>query len=243
MTTSRIIESLRLRIPSLLLGGLVGAIFALACQSGATESGSTFSSKSQQAHPAAAPTAPPSRGAGPTAPPWSPARGDYPLDPAHSFVLFRTTHAGASYTWGRFLKVNGAMKLGDRAEDSRVDVNVDAASVFTGVRKRDEHLRGPDFLDAARFPRITFRSKEIHLLEGGRVRVRGELTLHGVTKPFDIEGRFIGRGRHPMDPNIELVGFHAEFDIRRSDFGMNQLVGPAGDLVRLYVSLEGARKR
>ncbi len=236
MRTRRTVLMLDSRFLTFLAGGFGGVLFALACQSAAEERAPEPAPPRQHR-----PTDPANHG--PAAAPWGSARGEYPLDPAHSFVLFRTTHAGASYTWGRFLKVQGRMRLGESGTDSSVEVSVESASVFTGVRKRDEHLKGPDFLDAARFPRIVFRSKAITPLEGERVRIQGELTLHGVSKPIEVEGRFVGRGKHPMDPNIELVGFHAEFDIRRSTFGMNQFLGAAGDEVRLFVSLEGARKR
>ena len=234
------------RLGTLAVGAVGGVLFALACQGEATERPKPTSSTTEQpAQPSAAAPAEPAqpRAAGPAALPWGDLRGTFPLDPGHSFVVFRTTHAGASYTWGRFLDVKGELTLGERVEQSGIEVTVNAASVFTGVKKRDDHLRSPDFLDAARFPTITFRAKEVEPAGDGKVRVRGELTLHGVTKTVEVEGRFVGRGKHPMKPNVDLVGFHAEFDIRRSEFGMDKLVGPAGDEIRLFVSVEGARAR
>lgn len=105
------------------------------------------------------------------------------LDPAHSTIGFGVKHMMVSTVRGQFSKFTGTI-TGDPAKPTEavVEVTIDAASIDTQNEKRDEHLRGPDFFDVAKFPTITFKSKKIAAGADGTYTVTGDLTMHGVTK-------------------------------------------------------------
>ena len=118
-------------------------------------------------------------------------------------------------------------------------MTVQAASINTGNAKRDKHLRGPDFFSVKEFPTITFKSKEWKSTGGMNYDVTGDLTLHGVTKPVTIAVTKIGEGKGPMGK--PRVGFDGLLKIKRTDYGMKKLVGPAGDEVTLHFGIEAMR--
>ncbi|HLN14723.1 MAG TPA: YceI family protein [bacterium] len=109
-------------------------------------------------------------------------------DPSHSHLDFAVKHMGISTVRGRFKTFTGAFETNDQQALTRVTVTADAASIDTGEPKRDDHLRSPDFLDAAKYPQIKFESDAITAKGAGYV-VSGTLTIHGQTKPlsFDVE--------------------------------------------------------
>jgi polyisoprenoid-binding protein YceI len=120
-------------------------------------------------------------------------------------------------------------------------VNIDAKSVFSHEEKRDKHLSSADFFDIKQFPQITFKSDSVKK-NGDNYDVKGQLTLHGVTKPIAFT---LHRNRTGKDPMGSIrTGGEAEFKIKRSDFGMNFMVGPdkVGDEVSVLVSLEGTKQ-
>lgn len=163
---------------------------------------------------------------------------DYALDPGHSAVVFRISHLGLSHTWGRFNEVSGTLNLTD--PNPGVSVKINANSVDTGVAKRDEHLRGPDFFSVKQFPEISFVSKTIKAIDDKTYEVSGDLTLHGVVKPIVVKIQKLGEGKTPFG-DVRL-GVEAVFQIKRSEFGMKHMLEGIGDDVMLVVSLEGVRK-
>lgn len=170
------------------------------------------------------------------------AAGTYKLDPVHSFVAFKIGHMNVSETLGLFNKVSGDLVLGKTGAESSVNIKVDAGSVFTANKKRDDHLKSPDFLNVAQFPEITFKSTAIESLGDDRYKVTGDLTLHGVTKAVTAEFVHVGSGKNMMDPKVFLTGFTGELAIKRTDFGMTNMVGPAGDEVELTIAVEAIRQ-
>jgi polyisoprenoid-binding protein YceI len=172
----------------------------------------------------------------------SPARAEkYDVDSIHSTVLFRILHMKTSYTWGRFDNVTGIVDLDEQDPAKSVfDVVIQTDSVDTGFPKRDEHLRGPDFFNARQFPKIAFKSDSVRSTGPGAYEVQGKLTLHGVTRPQSIKVGKVGSGKSPM--GAEIIGVETSFVIKRSDFGMNQMLEGVGDEVLLIVSLEAAKK-
>ena len=185
-----------------------------------------------------APTAAQGPGA---APKLADAKGSYELDPAHSTIVFSAKHAGFSWTYGMFTKVTGKMNLADEPDKSSVEIEADAGSVFTAVKKRDDHLKGGDFLNATQFPKITFKSTKIEAAGDGKYKVTGDLTLHGVTKPVTVEMTHVGAGEFPVDKSFR-TGFEGSFTIKRSDFDMKNMLAAASDELRLTVAVEGVRK-
>ena len=170
------------------------------------------------------------------------------IDPAHSSVGFMIRHLTVSNVKGNFNKAQGVVMIDDQDITSlRVEISIDASSVDTGHAQRDEHLRGPDFFDVAKYPTITFVSKKVSKTDTNRLRVEGELTIHGVTKAITVEVE--GPTSEIKDPwgNFRR-GATATSKINRRDFGIiwNKVLDTGGlvvgDEVNIYVEVELVRK-
>ncbi len=163
------------------------------------------------------------------------------FDLSHSSIQFHARHLMVSKVHGRFLKWGGKLELD--SEDltrSRIEVQIDAASIYTEEQKRDDHLRSPDFLDVAKYPQITFVSKAIEKHGDDRYAVTGDLTIHGVTRPVVLE---VEGGERVKDPwGGVRTGFSAKTSISRKDFGLtwNVALETGGFLVsdKLEITLE-----
>lgn len=164
----------------------------------------------------------------------------YQADPVHSSVIFRVKHANTAYFWGRFNDITGSFSL-DPADASQVklEFQVKAASVDTGNAKRDQHLKSPDFLNAVRFPTISFASKSVEKA-GNAYLVNGDMTLHGVSKPITVRLTPTGTGKGPT--GAEISGIEANVTIRQSDFGISKMAAMIGDSVWINISVEGVRQ-
>lgn len=143
------------------------------------------------------------------------------IDPEHSNIGFKVKHLMVSNVKGNFEKHSGTVEIDDKnITKSKVEVSIDTNSINTGVQKRDEHLRSADFFDVAKFPTMTFVSKKVAKAGKDRLKVTGDLTLHGVTKEvvLDVEGP----SKESKDPwgNIRK-GATATAKINRKDFGLN----------------------
>lgn len=168
--------------------------------------------------------------------------GTYKLDPDHSYLVFKVQHLGLNWSYGQFGELEGTWTLDeDNAAASSVAVKVAAASIDTHVDKRDQHLRSPDFFNAKQFPSITFASKKVEKTDKG-FRVTGDLTLLGVTKSLTVDVVLGGADKDPW--GSYRTGLHAEFTIRRSEFGMKWGIaeGVVSDEVHLTLSVEGIRQ-
>ncbi|MEU3536833.1 YceI family protein [Streptomyces murinus] len=127
-------------------------------------------------------------------PPEPPAAGEWQLDPGHSSIGFTARHIGLARIHGRFNSFAGAVRIAERIERSAMHVVIDAASIDTGVRMRDEHLRSRDFLDVLRFPTLEFYSDRLTHRGGSRWAVTGALSLHGVTRTVTLDTDYLGLG-------------------------------------------------
>lgn len=169
------------------------------------------------------------------------AQTSYQVDPVHSNVLFRVKHGGIGYVYGQFLKFEGTVKY-DEAKPSKTSIawTIDSNSVFTNNRKRDTHLKSPDFFNAKQFPKITFKSTKV-TKKGDKLRVKGKLTLNGKTRTITTDVKLTGSGKDQQ--GNERQGFLTEFSIDRSDYGMDFMVGGGvSDKVDLTVSTEVVAK-
>lgn len=142
------------------------------------------------------------------------------IDPEHSNVQFKVRHLMVSNVKGGFDRFSGMLDIDDKdLTRSKVDVTIEAASINTGVVKRDDHLRSPDFLDVTKFPNLTFVSKKIEKNGMERLKVTGNLTIHGVTREvvLDVDGPTAA----VKDPwgNMKR-GATATTKINRKDFGL-----------------------
>jgi polyisoprenoid-binding protein YceI len=164
----------------------------------------------------------------------------YDVDAVHSAILYKVKHLNASWSYGRFNKFSGKFLLDPKEPaNSVIDVTVDVDSIDSGNEKRDNHLRSQDFFSAKEFSTITFKSTSVKKKDDKTFEVTGDLTLHGQKKPLTVTVDLVGAG--PGARGGEVAGIHSVFTIKRSDFGMNFMVGPLGDEVTMTVSLEGGR--
>lgn len=128
------------------------------------------------------------------APPELPAPGDWEIDPAHSSIAFTARHIGLARIHGRFNSFAGAVRIAERVEQSAMHVVIDAASIDTNVKMRDDHLRSADFLDVQQFPALEFYSDRFAHRGGNRWAVTGALSLHGVTRTVTLDTEYLGLG-------------------------------------------------
>jgi polyisoprenoid-binding protein YceI len=166
----------------------------------------------------------------------------YTVDRDHSSALFRIGHIGISATWGRFNDVAGTFVEDADPSKASVEIQIKADSVDTNQKKRDDHLKSPDFFNAKQFPTLTFKSKSLKKVDEKTLEVTGDLTIHGVTKPLTTKIVHIGSGKTPMGDTRS--GWETTFTIKRSDFDMKYGLDmdPSGDEVRITVALEGIKK-
>lgn len=158
----------------------------------------------------------------------------YVIDPAHTAITFQVAHAGISWTHGRFNAVQGAFSV--NGANSQFATTIDAASIDTGNQQRDDHLRSPDFFNVKQFPTLAFQSTKVEPVQGG-LSVSGELTLHGVKKPIT----FLLKGGKTAEfpPGVQRIGYSTSFRLKRSEFGMTNMLEAVGDDVYVNISFEG----
>ena len=165
------------------------------------------------------------------------------LDPAHSSVEFSVKHMMMTTVRGRFKSIKATLR-GDRdhPEDAGVEATIDAASVDTGVGDRDAHLRGPDFFDAEKFPTATFTSTSVTAAGEGQLKVAGDLTVHGVTRPVVLDVTINKLGEHPF-AKVPAAGFDARTTIKRSEFGVGGYVPAVSDEVTIEITVESKQAK
>jgi polyisoprenoid-binding protein YceI len=164
----------------------------------------------------------------------------FKVDPVHSFVLFSVQHLGIANTYGRFNDIAGTVVFDkDNPSQSSVELSVPVESLDTHNSIRERSLKGPDFFDAKQFPTMTFKSTKVEG-SGDTLKVSGDLTIHGVTKPLTIDFKKGGEGRGVFGEM--RGGGETRFTIKRSDFGMNFQQGAIGDEITIILSVEGIKK-
>ena len=174
---------------------------------------------------------------------------DYVVDKQgqHAFVDFKISHLGYSYITGTFKDIDGTFSFdAAKPEDSKIEFNVNTASVFTNNAERDKHISSKDFLKVADFPKATFKSTSVKSTgknADGKATadVIGDLTIAGVTKPVVVKATFLGEGKDPWGGY--RAGFEGTTSIKRTDFGKMMDLGPQSDAVELYVTFEGVKAK
>ena len=169
---------------------------------------------------------------------------DYQIDPDHSSIQFKVRHLMVSNVKGDFNKAKGSVMIDDsNITNLKVELTIETASVNTGHAKRDEHLRNPDFFDAAKYPTVTFVSKKVMQAGQGKLKVTGDLTLHGVTREITLDVE--GPTQEIKDPWGKFRrGATATGKINRKDFGLtwNRALETGGVVVGedvdIYVEVE-----
>ncbi|MHB1058446.1 MAG: YceI family protein [Rhodanobacter sp.] len=164
----------------------------------------------------------------------------YKLDPAHTMVLFSWNHFGYSNPTADFGLGEGTLVFDEQhPADSSVEVTLPLDLLDTHVPALDEHLKKPDFLDAGKYPTVTFKSTAVQPLGGNRFKVSGNLTVHGVTKPVVLDATLNKVGPHPMS-KAQSIGFDATTSIKRSDFGVGAYVPSVSDEIAIRITTEGS---
>ena len=167
--------------------------------------------------------------------------GIWVVDPAHSRVGFAVTFMGISTVRGAFERFQGTFRIDGDLADAEIGAEIDAASIHTGQAQRDAHLLGSDFFDARQFPTVSFVSTQIEPLEDERFTIVGELTMHGVTRPVELDATALGSGLDPW--GNERLGLELHGELSRGAFGIsfNQPLGAGrvavSDTVELLLDL------
>lgn len=172
----------------------------------------------------------------------------YELDPEHTVVAFLVDHIGYAKILGMFRAVQGSYRFDEAAVVlSQVRIEVDTASVFSNSRSRDDHLKGPDFLNSAQFPKMVFTSNGAQRTGERTFDIVGELELLGKKQPLTLQATWNKSAASPIGPfgrKPYLMGVSARGSFKRSAFGMNYAVanGWVGDDIPLTIEFEAIRQ-
>jgi polyisoprenoid-binding protein YceI len=162
--------------------------------------------------------------------------GTYAIEPTHTQILFSVLHLGFTNFYGVFSGASGTLSFDPwDIPHMHIAVRVPVASVFTTSTKLDEELKATDWLDAAKYPDMSFQSSAVKQTGPDAADVTGALTLHGVTKPVTLHAVFNGAG-----PNLlthkETLGFQVSGALHRSDFGVSKYVPLVSDDIALTIA-------
>jgi polyisoprenoid-binding protein YceI len=165
----------------------------------------------------------------------------YAVDPVHTSAVFNVTHLGLAPVYGRFNDVSGTIDFDpENLDAATVVMTVKTQSVDTANEKRDEHLRSDDFLDVGTYPEMTFKSTEWKKLSDNKFEVAGEFTLMDTTKTITVPVTYFGASKGMQGET--RAGWKTSFTIKRSEYGMDQMIGPVGDEVEITLAVEGIVK-
>jgi polyisoprenoid-binding protein YceI len=165
------------------------------------------------------------------------------IDNAHSSINFTVRHMMIANVRGEFENFSGTIDLDEQTPaNTTVDVQIEAASINTRENRRDEHLRSSDFLNAAEYPYLTFKSKRVEVLDDSHARLIGDLTIRGVTHEVVLDTEYVGQAKSPW--GTTSAGFNASTKINRKDWGLNwnQALETGGvlvgDEIKINIELE-----
>ena len=167
--------------------------------------------------------------------------GTYAVDPNHTQVVWRVSHMGFSNYTGSFSDVSGTLDIQptDPAA-AKLSIKIPVDSVMTTSAKLTGELKSDQWLDAGKYPDMTFVSTKVAPVGKNRAKMTGNLTLHGVTKPVVLDVTLVGAGVNPLDKK-QTVGFDATGTLKRSEFGVKTYVPLIGD--ELHLTIAGAFER
>lgn len=164
----------------------------------------------------------------------------YDIDASHTRIFFRVDHAGFSDLIGEFNEYSGYFTFDENEpERSAVSMTIDVESIETSSKELDGKLLGAQFFDAKKYPEIKFTSAKITRTGGKTGTLEGDLSMHGVTKPFVMNVTF-NKGADFMGQY--KVGFTATGKLKRSDFGIDKYVPTVGDEVSIEIETEATRR-
>ena len=164
----------------------------------------------------------------------------YTVDPKHTFPSFEINHLGFSIQRGRFNQTSGKVLLAPESATGSIHIAIETASISTGLAKLEEHLRSKDFLDAGRYPQITFVSDKLSFNKDQLVAADGILTLHGIAKPVHLTVDHFYCGMNMIAMKY-TCGANAITTIKRSDFGVDKYVPTIADEVNIAIQIEATK--
>jgi polyisoprenoid-binding protein YceI len=168
------------------------------------------------------------------------AADSYTIDPRHTFPSFEINHLGFSIQRGRFNRTSGKVMLAPESASGSIQITIDTASISTGLADLEKHLRSEDFLDAERYPLITFTSNKLSFNKDQLVAVDGKLSLHGITKPVHLVVDYFHCGMN-MIAMKNICGANAATTIKRSDFGIDKYAPALADEVNIVLQVEATK--
>lgn len=166
----------------------------------------------------------------------------YTIDPDHTYPSFSAPHIQGISTWrGKFNKTSGHVTFDQEKQTGTVDITIDTESIDFGHPKMNEHAKGADMFDVARYPIATYKADKIEFKNGAPASVDGELTLHGVTKKVPLEFNSFKCIMHPMY-KVEVCGADLSAKLDRNDFGIGYAVNLTGSpMVELQIQVEALK--
>ena len=161
----------------------------------------------------------------------------YDIDPGHTQVRFTWNHFGFSNPGATLEQIKGVLDL-DAADLSKSSIAVSFGldGLHSGVPKLDEELKKSDYFDAAKYPEITFKSTKVEKTGADKLKVTGDLSVHGVTEPVTFDAKINKIGDNPMIKS-KTAGFDADVTVKRSDFGIAKYVPMVSDEVHVHITL------
>ncbi len=161
----------------------------------------------------------------------------YDIDTGHTQITFGWNHLGFSNNSGNLEKITGTFQL-DTADltKSSVEVTMPLDGLHTGVSKLDDHLKTGEFFDAAKYPNITFKSTKVEKSGAEALKLTGDLSMHGVTKPVTLNVKINKIGDNAM-MKTKSAGFDADVTLKRSDFGISYGVPNVSDDIKVHITL------
>jgi len=159
----------------------------------------------------------------------------------HASIQFKISHLGYSWMWGRFNDFDGTFSYDEKDKGaSKIAVTVNTKSIDSNHAERDKHLRSDDFLDVEKFPEAKFVSTNYVETTDDKATLKGNLTLHGVTKEIEVDVSQVGAGKDPWGGFRR--GFEGKTRIALKDFGITKNLGPASAELELIFEFEGIKQ-
>jgi len=168
------------------------------------------------------------------------AADSYRFDPVHTQVVFYVNHLGFSNSSGRFHVADGSFQFDEKDwGNASVQATINVNSLDMGDATWKEHVLSARFFEADKYPTMTFKSTKVESVGDSALKISGDLTLHGVTKSVVLDAKVNKLGQHPMLRRA-AAGFTATTKLKRSDFGMTQMLPMIGDEVDIRIEVEGS---
>lgn len=169
---------------------------------------------------------------------------DYIIDKKgmHASIQFKISHLGYSWLWGRFNDFDGVLTYDkEKPEAAKIEVRINTKSVDSNHAERDKHIRGKGLLEVEQYPEAKFISTSYTQNKDNHGLLKGDFTLHGVTRPITINVKFIGEGKAPWGGY--RIGFEGTTTLSLADYNITKNLGPASKELELIFAIEAIQKK